>query len=125
MTILPVTIGTFEGLGPLGKVSELMTDEGYASQFDRTISVTIGVLTVSAGIWFIVQIFSGAFQWLSSGGDKQAVQNAAKRIQNAMVGLFAVVVAYAVISIVGLIFGLDILNPGEFIRTINSAVPTP
>jgi len=101
-------LGTLEGLGPLGKIAD--ETEAFA-KFTNVISTGLGVLTVSAAIWFIIQIGAGSFQWLSSGGEKQALQNAQKRIINAIVGLFVVVFSYALIGIVGMIFGLNILAP--------------
>jgi len=104
-------LGTLKGLGPLGNlVSGLEAPDAFV-KFNKVFSTGIGVLTVSAGIWFIIQIFAGTFQWLSSGGEKQALQNAQKRLTNAVLGLFVVIFAYALISIIGLIFGFDVLSP--------------
>lgn len=101
-------LGTLEGLGSLGQVPDATT---AFLKFTNVFSTAFGVLTISGGIWFIIQILGGAFQWLASGGEKQAVQNAQKRISNAILGLFVVIFSYALISIVGLIFGFDILSP--------------
>lgn len=105
------SIGTFEGIGPLGTgLKNLTAPDSAISKFIDVISKAIGVLTVSAGIWFLFQIMAGSFQWLASGGEKQAVQNAQKRITNAVMGLFVVVISYALISLIGLFFGIDMLN---------------
>ncbi len=104
-------LGTLKGLGPLGNlISGLEAPDAFV-KFNKVFSTGIGVLTISAGIWFIIQIMTGSFQWLASGGEKQALQNAQKRISNAILGLFVVIFAYALISIIGLVFGLDILSP--------------
>lgn len=101
----------FGGIGPLGNTANITTNaQTTASAFTRVISVVLGVLTVSAGLWFIFQVFSGSLAWLSSGGDKQAVQNAQKRISHAIIGLVMVILSYALISIVGFVFGFNILN---------------
>lgn len=113
-------IGTFggTGLGPLVDTATLLsTPSGPLTQFEKILSVTIGVLTVVGGIWFIFQIFSGTFQWLTSGGEKQALQNAQKRLTNAVIGLGTVVLAYLFIALIGKIFGFDILNPQAIIFT--------
>lgn len=102
-------IGNITGLGPLGEGIGVYLDA--FDKFTLVLSATIGVLTVSAGLWFIFQIFAGAFQWLSSSGEKQALENARKRISNAIIGLLVVVLSYGLISIVGLIFGFNILSP--------------
>lgn len=115
ITLLAQTnLGTLKGLGSLGEIGD--RNDAFV-KFTSTFSTGIGVLTISAGIWFIIQIFAGTFQWLASGGEKQALQNAQKRISNAIIGLFVVVFSYALISIVGLIFGIDILSP------VNSLLP--
>ena len=117
---LRATLPPLEGLGPLGNLGNLFGGNiGSAlNQFEYTISVTIGVLTISAGIWFIFQIFAGAYQWLASGGEKQGVENARKRITNAVVGLFIVVASYLLIGLVGKVFGLDILVPSTTIKNL-------
>lgn len=110
------TLDPIEGLGPLGGeggVFNTPDPKVTLLKFENTISVTVGVLTISAGIWFIFQIFSGAYQWLASGGEKQALQNAQKRIGNGIIGLFVVVVSYTLIAIIGKIIGLDILTPAQ------------
>ncbi len=113
MNLLAQTdLGTLKGLGPLGNLGDKQVLSTVAFlQFTRVFSVGLGILTISAGIWFIIQISAGAFQWLSSGGEKQALQNAQKRIVNAIMGMFVVVFSYALISIIGLIFGINILSP--------------
>jgi hypothetical protein len=105
-------LGTLEGLGPLGKVNTSDPIWSFAT-FTSVMSTGLAVLTVSGGIWFIIQIMAGTFQWLSSGGEKQALQNAQKRIMNAILGLFVVVFSYALIYIIGIIFGIDILSPAR------------
>lgn len=117
-------LGTLEGLGPLGKIKD--TVDAF-TKFSGVLSIGIGILTISAGIWFIVQIFAGSFQWLTSGGEKQALQNAQKRITNACVGLFVVIFAYALISIIGQVLGFNPLNPffSLFGLTVPSGGGTP
>jgi hypothetical protein len=104
-----VPLGNFEGIGPLGNIHRTTSTNFY---FAYVISIFIGVMTAIAGLWFVFQIFQGAFQWLSSGGDKQQLQTAQKRLQNAFTGILVVVLAYTLVGIVGRILGLDILNLG-------------
>jgi hypothetical protein len=108
----PAPIYQFKGIGPLGNplIGDVDQNFSAAGRFTDTISKIIGVLTISAGIWFIVQMFTGAVQWLSSAGEKQALENAKKKISNAILGLLVVVMSYTIIGIVGSFMGLDILN---------------
>ncbi len=104
-------IGNFESVGEIGNFVRDPQGIGACSKFTSILSFVIGFLTVSAGLWFIVQIFTGGLNWLASGGDKQGVQNAQKRILHGIVGLLIVVLAYGITSLVGLAFGLNILSP--------------
>ena len=108
-------LGTFFGLGPFG-VLQGNTGASVFAQFEGVISLTLAVLTVSAGLWFVFQIFGGAIQWLSSGGEKQALQNAQKRLVNAIIGLLVVVSSYTFIAIISSLFGLYILSPYAALR---------
>lgn len=111
---MPVDLGTFNGIGNIGITGK--TNSAAINSFTLVLSIIIGVLTVSAAIWFTFQIFSGALQWLTSGGDKQSLENARKRLTHAVIGLFIVVLSYAIISLFGLIFGLDIIHLGNLIN---------
>ena len=106
-------LGLINGIGPLGNTS---VGANFTITFARVVSQTIGVMTIFAGLWFIAQLFQGAYSWISAGGDKQAVENAKKRLTNAIIGLGIVVAAYGLIGIVGAFLGLDILNVGGLIR---------
>lgn len=103
--------GGLQGIGPLGQFVQNSGGGPAFVEFTNVFSTAIGVLTVSAGIWFIIQILAGSFQWLTSGGDKDGVQKAQKRLTNAIMGLFVVIFSYALITIVGTIFGINILSP--------------
>ena len=123
----PVKLPPLEGIGPLGNPGNAFGNPANPNpslvRFESTLSTTIGVLTISAGIWFIFQIFIGAYQWLVSSGEKQALQNAQKKLTNAIVGLFIVVFAYILIGVVSKIFGINILAPACLILQIVGGAP--
>lgn len=107
-------LGILFGIGPLGNPTITRQDPG-TSTFSKFISTVIGVMTIVAFIWFIFTLMSGAIAWLSSGGDKQKLQNAQKQITTGLTGLIIVISAIFLIKIVGTIFGIDILNIQEAI----------
>jgi len=109
-------IGTFNGIGPLGQVR---TGTAGINTFANTLSTIIGFVTVLAGIWFMIQLIVGAFGWISAGGDKQHLDNSKKRITNAIIGLFMVVVSLAFFAVIGAFFGLDVLNIGPAITNLS------
>lgn len=104
-----------EGIGPLSKPGDI---GNAANLFNQTISIVVGVLTVSAGIWFIFQFFIGAFGWVTSGGDKAKLQEARSRIVQSIIGLVVVIAGIFIIQLIGSFLGLDILKPGEFVINV-------
>ncbi len=81
------------------------------------ISNIIAVFTVVAGLVFIIQFLIGGFNWLTSSGDKAKLETAQQKLINSVVGLVIVVSAYALVSLVGAIVGIDILinDPGALV----------
>ena len=63
----------------------------------------VGVL-----IFFFIMIM-GAIQWISSGGDKAAVEGARGKITNAIVGVVILLSLFALLKIIEDFFGINIL----------------
>lgn len=103
--------GPFSGLG-LGDVSEA------AEAFASILSKIIGVMTVIAGIFFFFILLIGAFGYLTAGGDSEKIKSATQRITNGLTGLIVIILAYAFISLIGKMLGLDILNPQDVIELL-------
>lgn len=78
------------------------------------------ILTLAFGIAIIVVLIMliwGAFEWITSGGDKDHVSNARNRIINALIGLAVLAVAFALAKVFGQFLGFDI--------TKSIPIPTP
>lgn len=79
--------------------------------FTKFISSTIGLMTIIAFIWFIFIFFIGAIGIISSGGDKQALESARKKITTGLIGIIVVIAAIFLIKLIGYLLGVpDILN---------------
>lgn len=115
MPLADVTYNTIQGFGKLGTVT---TKAEGVNNFAWAISTTIGIITVVGGIYFIIQIFTGAVAWISSGSDKDGVQKAQKKFTTAVMGLAVLVFAYSLIAIIGTMLGIDILNFSTLIDQI-------
>ena len=76
-----------------------------------TFSFVIAVLLV------LVMLVWGAFEWISSGGDKEAVGKARNRIINALIGLAVLAVAFALARLAATFLGFPDFG--------NITVPTP
>lgn len=75
-----------------------------------TFAFVIAVLVV------LVMLIWGAFEWITSGGDKEAVGHARNRILNALIGLAVLAIAFALARVAAQFIGIDITTIG---------IPTP
>lgn len=101
--------GGFKGFGRLGL--EGSEASGAVGIFSGFISSAIGLMTIVAFIWFVFVFITGAIGIISSGGDKQALETARKKIMTGIIGLVVVIAAIFVIRIIGTLIGIpDLLN---------------
>ncbi|MCL4365668.1 hypothetical protein M1437_00365 [Patescibacteria group bacterium] len=80
------------------------TGGGAISQF---LSNFVTLLFSVAAIVLIFMIIWGAFEWLTSGGDKEKLSSAQKRIINAIIGIILFAVAFAIIRVLGQFTGFE------------------
>lgn len=122
-------LGCGGGLGPIADffcgIKQGNTDaekkaenEKVGNKLNTVISGIIGFMTIIAALWFLFQILIGGYGWISSGGDKQAIEQARDRIIYSVIGLITVVSAWVIVGIIGTIIGLDVLNPGKVILNL-------
>ncbi len=109
-------LGEIRGKGPLGLEGKNAA-EG-AGIFVGAISNIVGFLTAVAIIWFIFQFIIGAISWISAGGDAKAVEAAKGKLTNAVVGIVIVFTALVLVSAVGALLGINILNFGKIIQDL-------
>ncbi len=100
--------GGFTGFGKLGLQGSLATNASIT--FSNMISSVIGVLTIVAVIWFLFLLITGAIGYMSSGGDKSAIEAAGKRITSAIIGFIVVIASIFILKLIGYLLGVDFLN---------------
>lgn len=105
--------GGFHGIGPLGNPQ----GNGLPA-LSNFISVVIGIMTIIAFIWFTFILVTGAISIIGSGGDKQALENARKKITNGIIGLILVIAAVFIIDLIGNIFGISFLNILQLFKNV-------
>jgi TRAP-type C4-dicarboxylate transport system permease small subunit len=66
-------------------------------------------MLVVALVFFFILILGG-LKWITSEGDEKAVGAARNQITNGLIGLAIVFAAFAIIKLIGTIFGIDITN---------------
>lgn len=111
-------LGGLEGFGPFANL-DLTNITASAGAFSTIVSNLIGLMTVVAGLWFLFSFIAGAFGFSSAGGDTEKMNKATSRITSALTGLAVVVLAYALISLIGRFLGFDILNPQDVIKLLS------
>ncbi len=67
------------------------------------------VMLVVALVFFFILI-AGGLKWVMSEGDQKAVEAARNQITNALIGLAIVFAAFAIISLIGTVFGISLTN---------------
>ena len=85
-----------------------------ATIFGRFLSSWWGVAYVSSAVIFLLYLVSGAIEWSISGSNKDRVENAKNKIQNAFFGLTLLAVSFALVKAVGFVLGIDLLETMTF-----------
>lgn len=76
----------------------------------KVISNAITIVFVVAIISVLFMLIVGAFQWITSGGEKEAVGKARGRITHALVGLAILALAFLLVKLVGSVVNVDLLH---------------
>ena len=82
---------------------------GFSSLGDF-IQKTLTIAFAVAIIVVLAMLIWGAFEWITSGGEKDAVASARNRIINALIGLAVLAVAFALFKVAGQFLGFDVAN---------------
>lgn len=98
-----------KGIGPFGL--EGANAETSPMIFQTILSNIVGIITIIGFILFIFLLITGAIGIMIAGGDKQALENARKKITSGLIGLVILVAAIFIIGLIGSLIGIpDILN---------------
>ncbi len=99
----------FSGFGPLGLIGK--TSDDAPNVFATFISSAVGLMTLIGIIWFVFIFFIGAIGIITSGGDKNSMEQAKKKLSSGVIGLVVMLFAILIIGFIGSILGLNnILN---------------
>ena len=72
-------------------------------------ALIILILIIAALVFFFMLVFGG-ISYITSGGDKAQTEAARGRITAALIGLVIVFAAWAIINLVNIFFGINILQ---------------
>lgn len=93
----------------------LAPTEGLAGQLtgltvSGIVSALIRLILVLAALVFFFILIIGGIRWTASGGDKANTETARNQITAALVGLVIVFSAWAILQLIKVFFGIDIIT---------------
>lgn len=92
------------------ELQDKLKTEGGSNYIQDLLPRIIGLgLIIGIVIFFFIMLI-GAIQWISSGGDKSAIESARSKITNALVGILLLLALFAIIKLIGDFFGINILE---------------
>ncbi len=74
------------------------------------VSSAIQLILVIAALVAFIFLIIGGIKWITAGGDKEKTAGAQKTLTSALVGLVIVFAAWAIMSLIGKFFGVDIFK---------------
>src|SRR3990167_2172134 len=77
---------------------------------ERIIVNVVGIFFAVGGLGVVVYFVWGAVDWILSGGDKEKVANARKKMTHAIIGLVLLSLSFVIINIVGQVVGFNPLG---------------
>lgn len=72
--------------------------------FGNVIGIVIGL----AGIVLFILFIAGGFQYLTAGGNPQAVEGARKTLTFAILGLVLIALSYLILKLIAIFTGVDV-----------------
>ncbi len=83
-----------------------------ATSTGKIISTGLQIIFIFAGLAVLVFLVWGAFDWITSGGDKEKISGARRKITNAIIGLFLLSLAAFIAALVSDIVGIKLFDLG-------------
>jgi hypothetical protein len=88
---------------------------GATGAVEKLVSNVLVILTVVAGIAFVLYFLLGGLNWITAGGDKGKIDKAKGMMTNGAIGMIVITLSYSIVWIVGQALGINILNPASLI----------
>ena len=95
-------------LGPV--LQGFAGSEGGSAFFSTLLPKFVTLVLIGGALIFFFMLVWGAIQWITSGGDKQALETARSRITQALIGIIILFASFALIQFIESFFGIHILT---------------
>jgi len=86
------------------------TNVSAESSFSKIVGGTVSLLVIIGIIFFVLTIILGGIKWIGSSGDEKKLAVARNQITNAIIGLIVVIGVFAIVKLIGAMFGLPSLQ---------------
>lgn len=96
----------------------------HARGIANWIGTLLSVVMVAGVLILLYYLIMGAFNWLTSGGDKSKVEEARNKITTAIIGILLLSCVLAIVMFVQYILGIEVLYFGPLNPATNPG-PTP
>ena len=98
---------------PIGSLDNPLKFGNSPSDLGVLLTVGIRIFFIVGAIAVLIYVLWGAFNWITSGGDKERVQKAQGKIRNAIIGIMIMVLMLAVFAtIMQTVLGGNIIQWG-------------
>ncbi len=74
----------------------------------RAVTIGVSLLLVAGAVVFVFIFLIGGIRWITSAGDKAAMEGARGQVTNALIGLAILLSVFAIIQLLGSIFGISL-----------------
>lgn len=96
---------------PLGIPIDYSGDPSNKILWGGVIPGLLRLLLFLAFILAIIFLLWGGISWTMSGGSKEGLESARKKVTYAVIGLILVLISFAIFYIFGNLFGVNLKNP--------------
>ncbi len=86
-------------------------DKTGATGISNFLNAAIILIYIIAAITVVFMLLWGAIEWILSGGDQEKLENAQKRITNAIIGIVLLAIVFAILQFVGIFTGFTFFLP--------------
>jgi len=93
-----------ESVGLVG--ADKTPEVGFAHLISSLLSATLPI----ASIMLLLYLVWGGLEWINSGGDKSKIENAQKRMTQAVVGMIILAGAIAIFNFVQYFLGIEVIK---------------
>lgn len=100
--------GIQDVIGFIQRPCELEAIPSGAAGIAKVVGLIIEIIYAVAGLVFLFMMIFGAFQWMTSGGNKETLAGAQKRILHAIIGFVLLAFTFLIVSVIARITNFQI-----------------